>query len=386
VTDALAALSRGAVRIPVYPAVVSRLQSVAADDHAGARKIAEVVSSDPVLAALVLARAGAAASGAKPTSIDAAVYRLGHSELIQLALAANLGVMTAGPGVLAALRQRAWRDALLSAGLCEALAYGRHLSRDQAYVAGLLHDFGAIVAIASLEWVATNGVVAPRADAAWSAIVDQLHVDVGHAVASAWKLAPELAEVIAEHHSPAASISANPLLRLVTAVDTAIAALAATKDTLPVDPIAALSRVSGLEPGEAHAITTALPQVAAMIAGFEVALPPAAAMVAAPTLVAAARTPPAKGWPITAAVSVRNTQYAADAIGFRGPIAMRPDWLADIVIDDGTDRASVLANVRQCEQVSAGSYEIVAAPYALAGDAAARWRRVVERVRGSRPR
>jgi HD-like signal output (HDOD) protein len=387
---ALAALASGAVRVPAYPTVVSRLQAMVARERSGVHDIASIVAADPVLAALVLARASSAAGGVGPiTSIDAAVMRLGGTELVQLALTSSLGRATAGPGVLAALRRSGWRDALLAAGLCEAVAHHRYLEPDQAYLAGLLHDMGAIVGVAALEAVAAAHPLAPRPDDDWRAIVDRIHVPAGVEVARAWKLAPELVEVIAEHHTPAAVISANPLVRLVAAIDSVVAAFAAPHTAESDEAVtAALRGVSGLEPGEDQLIRAALPHVVELIAGFELAMPSPAASVATPTLVAPAAPPADPGWPVAFSVTARRTTYAAHAVwydrfAFHGAAALQPDWLAQLVIDDGVDRLDVLANIKSCE-AAGGGFELVAAPYGLAGDVARRWRAVVERARAAR--
>jgi HD-like signal output (HDOD) protein len=381
---ALAALAAGTVRVPAYPTVVSRLQAMVANTHTGTHDLAGVVAADPVLAALVLARASSAAGGVGAiTSIEAAVMRLGGSELVQLALTSSLGRATAGPGVLAALRRSGWRDALLSAGLCEAVAHRRYLEPDQAYVAGLLHDMGAIVGVAALEAIAAAHPLAQRPDDDWRAIVDRMHVPAGVEIARAWKLAPDIAEVIAEHHAPAASISANPLVRLVATIDGVVATLAASTAS---DAVAsALRGGAGLEPGEEQVIRDAIPRIVEMIASFELAMPSPAAAVAAPTLVAPSPPPIDPGWPATFAVTTKRGTYAAHAVwrdrfAFRGAVAMQPEWLTQLVIDDGVDRVDVLANVKSC-QASGGGFEIVAAPYGLAGEVAKQWRNVLDRAR-----
>nr|HEX4316715.1 HDOD domain-containing protein [Kofleriaceae bacterium] len=385
----LAKLASGQVRVPPYPAVVSKLQTLVSEERTGTHHLCAVIGADAALTALVLARANSAALKMAPTSsLELAIFRVGGAELVQLAYAAQLGAATGGLGPLSALRRLGWRDALVSAGICEALAVRRHLPPDQAFIAGLLHDFGTIVAIACLEDLAAMGSVLPRDEAAWSAIVHRVHVVAGVHVARAWKLAPELTQVIAEHHEPTAASSPNPMVRLIAVVDRVAAALA----RVPVGGASSLAGVAGLEPGDAEAVIAVMPRVMEQIAGFEGALPAVAKAIAEPSIMF--RTPPPTDrWPavmtVTSTVGKQASVFAAhtvwlDRVAFTGKTPLRPDWLAQLVIDDGSERMQILANVKSCESRGGDSFDIVAAPYALAGEESKRWMNFVDRARGKR--
>jgi hypothetical protein len=73
-----------------------------------------------------------------------------------------------------------------------------------------------------------------------------------------------------------------------------------------------------------------------------------------------------------------------DKVSFHGGAPMRPDWIAQIVVDDGTDRLDMFANVKSCEQKSPQRCDIVVSPFGLAGSDAATWQRMVDRARGPR--
>src|SRR3984885_6277775 len=79
--QALAAeLSLGAVDIPGFPSIVTRVRQVLADESASAEKVARVVGADPVLAArlLNLANSVALLGTARPaTDLRTAVSRVG---------------------------------------------------------------------------------------------------------------------------------------------------------------------------------------------------------------------------------------------------------------------------------------------------------------------
>ncbi len=79
--QALAAeLSQGAVDIPGFPAIVTRVRQVLSDESASADKVARVVGADPVLAARLLNLANSAAilgNGRPATELRTAVSRVG---------------------------------------------------------------------------------------------------------------------------------------------------------------------------------------------------------------------------------------------------------------------------------------------------------------------
>jgi hypothetical protein len=128
-----------------------------------------------------------------------------------------------------------------------------------------------------------------------------------------------------------------------------------------------LRGVVGLEPGEDAVLAASLPSIDQMIAGFETAMQPVATTLDAATLVERPRGLVVDGWPIEATVEDRVGSYVAqtiwlDCIGLRGPVALRPDWLTEMVIGDAVDRVDVLANIRRCEPVC-GGYDIIGGPF-----------------------
>ena len=367
-------IAAGRIRVPPYPAIAARLRAELADPDSTTRDIAQVIAADPVLVAMVLARSGSAGSGTAPaTSLEIAIMRLGGQAIMQLALAAGLGGATAGNGPLASLRRGRWQDALVAAGLCELLADRRGLEGERAYLAGLLHDFGAIVVIASLEEeLGKQAVAAPQPAEAWARIVERHHLDAAVHVAHAWKLPADLATVMAEHHDIGARAAERPLLRLVWDVDRAIAALTAGQP------------ITGLAPVEVDEVTRALPKIVENIAAFETAMPSVASAIKAPSAVARPRSPTggtaAKFEVSTPKMRYRGTALWADRFAFEGAQPLRPDWLTELTVADGTDRLHMLVHIRACEPCVRG-YAMTAQPFGLGGDEQEAWARMIERAK-----
>jgi HD-like signal output (HDOD) protein len=216
----------GGLKIPPYPGVALKLQKLIGDGNYGMAELARVASSDAVLSATILRMANSAyyRGLARVISVSEAINRLGAEELCRLALAVSLGGVAAAHGPLAELRRSTWRQALGS-GLCsQVLAPLRLLPPQQAFLCGLLHDFGRVVALASLEELIPARASALE-ESEWQGIVDRLHVEVGALVAQRWNLPELLVEVIADHHKPETKGQPRPFVDLVNAADQVVTML-----------------------------------------------------------------------------------------------------------------------------------------------------------------
>ncbi len=277
-------VARDQVRIPPYPAVAFRIDQLIRSEDFGLEELARLVASDQRIAADVLRVANTtfyARTGPVP-SVRQAVTALGAKGGAQIAVAAGLGAEATAPGSLAALRRQAWIDALASAFLCQAHSPARGLPPEVAFSAGLLHDIGRIVAVSALEHLLSRRTdVGAHAAADWSALVDALHVGLGLAVATRWKLPPVLTDVVANHHAVTlADPAPATLVEAVAAVDGVIAVL---REGVSLDADD-LTRAPLLRPFEYGPVLDALGSLAEFVASFD-APEPARAAPAAPSLV-----------------------------------------------------------------------------------------------------
>ena len=156
--------------------------------------------------------------GAPIQSLERAITQIGASEVMRAALAGGLGKVAIAPGPLIALRHRVWLEALLAAGLAQELAALRGLQGDIAFLAGLLHDFGKVVLLATLDQGGGEGPKWPAER--WFEIIDKHHVDAGVRAAREWKLPQAVVEIIRAHHGNVAIDSGyKPLLQIVQLTD-----------------------------------------------------------------------------------------------------------------------------------------------------------------------
>jgi putative nucleotidyltransferase with HDIG domain len=303
----LGLVTQGAVKIPPYPAIALQIEKLIRRGDYGMDDLASLVSSDQALAAELLRVSNSAAyhRTAPVTTARAAAGTLGAREVIRVALAIGLGAHAGAPGPLASLRRRVWLDALLGAALGQLLAPGRGLDPEEAFSAGLLHDFGKVICLAAIEQLVERRTVPPSPAETWSAIMERHHVELGLVMATRWNLPPVISDVISLHHADSSTGSANrEMVDLAMAVDEVVTMLG---DQTHLSP-EVLGAAALLRGDEGERISSALPQLPAFVAAFESNQPWKGAE--RPSLVAAPRPPPATPgapeWPVVLRVSGRD--------------------------------------------------------------------------------
>jgi len=285
----VARISSGAVKVPPYPAVALALERLVKRESYGIDDLARLVSSDQVLAADALRCANSAlyARGKPVTTLSQAIGRIGGKELARLAIASALGAEARRPGSLASLKRRVWLDGLASAALAQELARLRHLDPEEAFVCGLLHDFGRIIAIACLDEIAAASPACPaRPLEEWLRVVDAYHVELGLVLAARWDLPQDVSDVISLHHAEDWRGAAQPrMVELVIATDDVVRRLGESIFLAPED----LGAVPLLASSECGIVARVLDRLPGFIASFEGGgMPPQGG----PSLVAPAAPPP----------------------------------------------------------------------------------------------
>jgi HD-like signal output (HDOD) protein len=199
--QALAAeLSRGAVDIPGFPSIVTRVRQVLADESASADRVARVIGADPVLAArlLKLANSVALLGTARPaTDLRTAVSRVGlnavrsttHAHAVRI-----LGQCEALRGLEKPLEVLARQTGQL-ASLCHVVARRyTPVQPDVALLAGLLHSSGRLYLLTR-----ASGHRGLFADAqAYRSVEREWHLSVAVALLENWNVPDEIVHAVSE--------------------------------------------------------------------------------------------------------------------------------------------------------------------------------------------
>jgi len=179
----------GLHQIPAIPAVLAPLLRSLQQppEQLGMHKITDLLAQDKSLAALCLHLLPPA-----KTSLDPVVF---------------------------------WEHSLGCALVCRRLARKINLcDPGKAYLAGLLHDLGIIVNLWALPQEFRTAFEIAKAEGIPLHESEQkslgfTHCDSGRLLAESWRLAPDLIEVVAHHHSPENSTQDSGLVALVHIAD-----------------------------------------------------------------------------------------------------------------------------------------------------------------------
>lgn len=185
-----------ATALPSIPKVVSEVLSELDADDPDARKISDMVATDPGLTARMLKLANSAFFGLtrEISSVQEAVNILGfnHVRTLVTAVALSSSFKTV-PGVNL---EQFWRYSLNAAKTCRALARSMKLNDGAAFTAGLVHAVGDLVmhigmpeVVAKIDW-SVSPFDMKRAEAEQAAL-GYTYADVGAAFAVKWEF-PEM--------------------------------------------------------------------------------------------------------------------------------------------------------------------------------------------------
>jgi putative nucleotidyltransferase with HDIG domain len=210
--------------MPAIPAVFLPLLKLLSNsaDEVKVDEVVRLVSYDNTIAGQCLRLAGSPLFGLAqaPKSIKGAVITLGLRRVETILLTCCLGqAFPTKKGVLDPAVF--WRHSLGCAMVCrkfsEKLAAA---DSEKAYMAGLLHDIGFMVNCLvfpkefakAMETGNQEGIPLGEAE---QATMGFTHCETGRALAEKWKLADDIIEVIAHHHTVEQSQKAQPLVALV---------------------------------------------------------------------------------------------------------------------------------------------------------------------------
>ena len=200
-------------RLPSLPDIYEALNTALLSGQSNARDIAQIVERDPVMSAKVLQLVNSAFFG-----LERQIYRLNEAVTIlgvrlirDLTLASH--IFEAFPQSaewtsfsFSQIHSRSMLVARLAQDICRSVKADRHV-QGQAFLAGLLHDFGMIM-LASHDPEKYRLVMSKASDLSQPLyVVEKMNIGVSHAEAGAyllglWNLPPKVIEAVLFHHFP----------------------------------------------------------------------------------------------------------------------------------------------------------------------------------------
>lgn len=193
-------------RLPAVPRIFSQLALVLEDDRSDAADVARVIERDAALVAAVLRVANSPMfAPADPVArVRDAVAYLGRRMVSNLVLGVSAFDSFAGTGLPTGFMRLFQANAMAAGNLVARLAERR--DRDDAFVAGMLHDIGQLVMLVEFgepyralveERREGTSLVASEAERYGTS-----HDRVGAYLLGLWGLPARVVEVVAHHHGP----------------------------------------------------------------------------------------------------------------------------------------------------------------------------------------
>lgn len=191
------------IELPSFPDVVVNIRTALEDPACRAERLADVVRTDPVLAARLLMSANSAfhnRAGIEITDLNLAISRLGF-EVVR-----NTAITLAVEQIFSASQHKElkyalkeiWNNSLSLASMSFVIARNAgNVNPDNAFLCGLLHEIGKL-------YILTKAQGYPKLmgdDASLQAVLQRWYSSVGRSIVEAWGFSTEIADSLeAEEH------------------------------------------------------------------------------------------------------------------------------------------------------------------------------------------
>lgn len=217
--------------LPALPTIVFDLITSFARADVDVATLADKISRDQALAAKILRLANSSFYGlqAKVGTVKQAIVVLGFDSARALAVASSV-IERFGDERLAEIDViEFWRHSIATALCARALARHAGLSKDQAFIAGLLHDIGRLVLASAFpadyarvtDHCTREGISLSDAELR---VLGVDHQRVGQLLGEAWRFPPPMQRAIGQHHVPAMA-DLSGLAGLIHAANAVVQAL-----------------------------------------------------------------------------------------------------------------------------------------------------------------
>lgn len=207
--DALRVLVGRVDRLPPRPKVYTRLVGLLAREDVTREQVAELLEQDMAISAKLLQLVNSAffRLSRQISTVDDAVGYLGFNMIKTLVLAAEVFKQPASMPRVEGISLESLQEHCLLAGRIAARVVPAPELRDDALMAGLLHDVGLLVLVTELPNMTREHVVAACGSGRPLHVEEQeargvTHAEVGGYLLGLWGLPYPIIEAVTHHHEP----------------------------------------------------------------------------------------------------------------------------------------------------------------------------------------
>ncbi len=198
--EVFAALESGTLVLPTLPDMAIKIRKAIDDPNISAEALIRLLSTDPAISAHIIKTANSAAfSGGHPVNeLRAAISRLGYSMLRNMVMAITMNkLFKAESPIINQELKNLWDHSREVAANSYVLASRhQHLKPEQAMLAGLVHDLGALPLCIYADHHH------PRLDQeTLEGLIRKFHTETGVKLLESWHFPHELVEVAALHEN-----------------------------------------------------------------------------------------------------------------------------------------------------------------------------------------
>lgn len=187
--------------LPTLPEVALKVRDVVDDENAGVADLTKVIATDAALSARLIQVANSPLMRANRSidTLEGAVNRLGIKLIRELAISMVMQQMFQATSDLTDKKLRAlWEHSTEVAAIAHVLAAQfTNLQPEQAMLAGLVHDIGALPILKKAE----DYPELLEDEAALDMILRKLHPRIGATILASWNFPRELVQVASEHEN-----------------------------------------------------------------------------------------------------------------------------------------------------------------------------------------
>ncbi|RME37683.1 MAG: HDOD domain-containing protein [Planctomycetota bacterium] len=191
--------------LPPLLSAAERVLPILARKDYDVREVADALAEDQVVAAAVLRMANSPLYRGvnKITTLPPAISRLGTRALRMLLLHESMrSAMFHTRSELHNQAQAIWQRAIASAAVMRGLAAFTGLDRDQAFLAGLLHDIGYVVVLRiTHEYAEAARFDIDIDEQTFEYLCYETHQEFGELIGTAWSMPEPIQRIVADHHT-----------------------------------------------------------------------------------------------------------------------------------------------------------------------------------------